>query len=158
MMRQAVAAIIYDGNASPLTYNANGRAAAASSTPVVLPNEDQRNVRPNGNLRILASAATINAQGAGALANARAVHKITLRKATATACFLKLVDKATAAAAGDAFFYTIDLTTAGFYDIDLKGYPLTLGLGMVLTGLVADADNTAIAANDVIGLNIAYAT
>lgn len=150
-----VAAWVVDQSGAAVTYLAPGRAAAASSTPVVLSTEDARSQRPTANYRLLAAANTTN--GALISASARAVHKLTCKVAGAIV-YIKLYDKATAPTVGtDVPIMTFDCPASAVVDLDLKGFTLTNGLGIAITGAAADADTTAVAANAVTGLNLSYA-
>lgn len=68
------------------------------------------------------------------------------------AAFVKLYDKATAPVAGtDTPVLTIPVPTSGIVTLPpgADGFPFALGLGIAITNLVADADTTIVAANQV---------
>jgi len=107
--------------------------------------------------RLLTSAATVNSTLVkGSVGR---IYSIGLYNSSATVKFLKLYNKATAPTVGtDTPLVTIALppTSAYIHDFDV-GISFSLGIGYGITGAVADADTTAIAAGDILGLNIYYA-
>lgn len=115
-----------------------------------------RDVHPNANYRLLASLATTNFVLVSA--TARSIHKVQGRKATAGAAWLKIYNKATLPTVADVPVMSIELQPSLPFDIDLKGLTLTLGLGISITALPADNDVTAIAAGDVVGLNVSWSS
>lgn len=150
-----------EGNEVPVTVDGSGRLRTA--TQIGDPNSATfsmaRASRPNAAARLLSAAATTNTTGGGALATARALHNIRGRKATASSCFLKLYDKATAPnLAADVPFNTLELVANATFDLDFRGYELANGLAYAITGAAGDTDTTAIAAGDVLSLNINFAT
>lgn len=116
-----------------------------------------RDVHPNGNYRLLSSLATTN--GALISNTARSAHKVMGRKATANSAWLKLYNKATAPVVGtDVPLVTLELPGNATFDLDLKGLTFTLGLGIAITAAAADNDTTAVAAGDVLGLNVSWSS
>lgn len=151
-----VVAISVDGSGNPATALPPGRAAAAASVPVVASNEDQRAARPNANYRVLSAVASTN--GALISASARNVHKLMGRVIRASSVFIKLYDKATAPTVGtDVPIMTLECPASSTFDLDLKGFSLTNGLGIAITTAGADADTGALTAGDVTALNLSYA-
>lgn len=113
---------------------------------------------PSTNYLLPANTAAANQDAALVSASARAVHKVTGYKATAGVAYLKLYNKATSPTSADTPIATIPLLASAGFDIDLKGLPVTNGLGYRLTGAVANNDTTTLTANDVLALNISYST
>lgn len=116
-------------------------------------------VRPEATLglllnhRLAASAATTNPTLV--LTGARKLFGGIVRNNAATSRFLKFYNKATAPAPGtDVPVLTIEVKTGEQLNItpylpENIGMPFSLGLGYGITGALADADATAIAAGDV---------
>lgn len=107
--------------------------------------------------RIVSSAATTNATSAKA--SAGDVHVIYASNTTAALKYLKLYNKASAPTVGtDTPVLTIPLAPSN-NPVRLE-FPNTMyfstGIAYALTGAAADADTTALAAGDVVGLNIVY--
>lgn len=98
------------------------------------------------------SAATTNATLLKAVAgNLYGVH---VSNTTSSAKFLKFYNKATAPTVGtDVPLFTIPIAPNGRVDIDFT-FPVrfTLGIGIAITGAVADTDTTVTAVDDVTGL------
>lgn len=107
--------------------------------------------------RIASCAATTNATSVKA--SAGTVHSIDLYNAAATVKFLKLYNKASAPTVGtDTPVRTIALKPTDKTTITFpKGLYFATGIALALTGAAADADTTALAAADVVGLNVDYA-
>lgn len=106
--------------------------------------------------RLPSSAATTNAtlvkNAAGTI-----FHIFGMNTSAATK-YLKFYNKATAPTVGtDTPYLTLALPpTAGFaFDIP-EDLAFSLGIGYAITGLAADADATAVAVGDVVGLNVLY--
>jgi hypothetical protein len=112
----------------------------------------------NSGGRLPSSAATTNATSI--TANPCDVYHITAMNTTASVKYLKLYNKKAAPVVGtDVPVMTIALPPSNALTnvpIDLGLY-FNLGLAFALTGAAADADTTALAAGDVVGLNILYA-
>lgn len=135
--------------------NANGRAAAAASRPVVLSTEDAALFAVSSVARLLSAAASTNAtlvkSGAG---NTRSVIGFSKR---ATDCWLKLYNKATAPTVGtDTPVATIPIPAGSAFELNLGGLAFALGIGYALTTAAADADTGALTAGDVVGFNLFY--
>jgi hypothetical protein len=117
-----------------------------------------RRRKPNLTSRIPSSAATTNATSAKA--SAGNVHQIIAMNTTAAVKYLKLYNKASAPTVGtDTPVLTIPLEVSNrLVQINLAdgGLYFSTGIAYALTGAAADADATALAAGDVVGLNIAY--
>jgi len=116
-----------------------------------------RLVKPNATSRIISSAATTNATSAKA--SAGNVHLITGRNTSASVLYLKLYNKASAPTVGtDTPVMTIPLpATSAFPTIEWpNGYYFSTGIAYAITTGSADADTGAVAAGDVIGLNLNY--
>lgn len=109
------------------------------------------------NARLLSSAATTNATLVSA--GRKRVYSIVGHNTDSTPHYLKLYNKATAPTVGTdvpvATFYLPATTTFNFR-VD-NGLLFPLGLGYALTAAAADNDTTAVAAGDIVCLNIAYA-
>lgn len=107
--------------------------------------------------RIVSSAATTNATSAKA--SAGDVHVIYASNTTAALKYLKLYNKASAPTVGtDTPVLTIPMApsnTPTRVEFPFGMYFAT-GIAYALTGAAADADTTALAAGDVVGLNIVY--
>lgn len=107
--------------------------------------------------RIVSSAATTNATSVKA--SAGSVHGFTATNTTASLKYLKFYNKASAPTVGtDTPIWTQPLQPSNVPTI--VRFPKTLnfstGIAIALTGAAADSDTTALAAGDVVGLNIAY--
>lgn len=107
--------------------------------------------------RIVSSAASTNATSVKA--SAGAVHGFTATNTTASLKYLKFYNKASAPTVGtDTPIWTQPLQPSNVPTV--IRFPKTLhfstGIAIALTGAAADADTTALAAGDVVGLNIAY--
>lgn len=84
------------------------------------------------------------------------IFSINVYNNATTVRFVKLYDQATAASASDTPIMTIGLTPTALNRIDVgQGIQFLTGISVRATQLVADADATAPAANDVV-LNIGY--
>lgn len=108
--------------------------------------------------RLLSSAATTNATSLKA--SAGRLFKIRGLNNAAFIRYLKLYNKASAPNVGtDVPVITIPLKASADFDIDLGvyGHFFSTGIAYAITGAVADADTTAIAAADILGLNAWYA-
>lgn len=108
--------------------------------------------------RLLSSAATTNATSAKG--SAGRVYKIRGNSARASVCYLKLYNKASAPTVGtDIPILTLAIKASDVFDIDFGsiGYYFSTGIAYAITGAAADADTTAIASGDILGLNMIYA-
>lgn len=77
-----------------------------------------------------------------------------------TAKYLRLYDKGSLPTVGtDTAKLMFALAPGQRFHIEIPpaGFQFTAGLGMAITTMPADNDNTAVAAGDVVGLNIIYA-
>lgn len=114
--------------------------------------------KPATTSRITSSAATTNATSAKA--SAGEIHSISAINTTASVKYLKIYNKASAPTVGtDTPLLTIALppSNAAFTQtFPNGGYYLPAGIAYALTGAAADADTTALASGDVVGLNISY--
>jgi len=117
-----------------------------------------RTKKPNLTSRIPSAAASTNATLAKN--SAGEVHMITATNTTAALKYLKLYNKATAPTVGtDTPVLTIALpvsNAAYVLPIPNGGQYFSTGIAYALTGAAADADATALAAGDVVGVNIVY--
>ena len=98
--------------------------------------------------------ATVTKSSAGRL------YKVQAFNNAANLLFLKIYNKATTPTVGtDAPIATLALPSKVKYDLDfdLIGLYCSLGISFAITANAADNDTTAIAAGDVVGLNIWYA-
>lgn len=107
--------------------------------------------------RLLASAASTNATSvkasAGRLVDVRGLNNV------ASVRYLKFYNKASAPTVGtDVPVLTYALRASDVFSIDLNsfGHLFTTGIAYAITGAAADADTTAIAANDILGMNIRF--
>jgi hypothetical protein len=139
--------------------NANGRAAAASSAPVVLSTEDNTLL---GRLlpTATASGATASRINAAASTNATSlkasagqIYTIDVFNAAAYNVFLKLYNKASAPTVGtDTPIMTIPIQAGGGFS---KTWPMGLtfgtGIAYAITKLQADSDTTVLVASDLTG-------
>lgn len=128
-----------------------GQAAMAGSIPVVQPNDF--GALPHS----LIAAATVNAtlvkNTAGTLLGGYVHNRVTAER------FVKFYDKATAPVAGDTPIHRMALAagvTLSVADlVGAHGGKFTAGLGYRTTTGLADSDNTAVAANDLV-INLSY--
>ena len=109
------------------------------------------------NARLPASAAGTNATLAKA--SAGRVYRLTALNTTASAKFIKFYNKATAPVPGTDTPVWTEALPVGRTDLsfDGVGYSFATGIGFALTGAVPDADTTALAAGDIVALNLGYA-
>jgi hypothetical protein len=128
---------------APLVYNGTTLDRASTSTAV------------GG---IVSAAATTNATSVKA--SSGKIHSITAQNVTAAAKFLKVYNKASAPTVGtDTPIFTLAIPPSpGTLTVSFPngGHYFATGIAFALTGLAAVADTTALAAGDVVGLNIAY--
>lgn len=113
--------------------------------------------KPNLTSRLVSCAATTNATGARG--QACDLFKIFGLKATAAVAYLKLYNKASAPTVGtDIPVYTLPLQASSPFSFSFDSpHYFSAGLAYAITALPADADTTAVAAGDVLGLNFAFA-
>lgn len=106
--------------------------------------------------RIASCAATTNATSGKA--SAGTVHSYEAYNTTAAVKYLKLYNKASAPTVGtDTPVRTIAIPPNGrVHGTFPSGFYMGTGIAYALTGAAADADTTALAAGDVVGLNIDY--
>lgn len=110
---------------------------------------------PNATSRIVSSAATTNATSAKA--SAAKLFGLQGYNANAAVRYLKLYDKATAPVVGtDVPVKTLALPPTAAFAFDFVGYDFAVGLAYALTTGAADADVGAVAAGDILGLNVDY--
>lgn len=113
--------------------------------------------RCNSTARLPSSAATTNATSAKV--GGAELFKIIATNTTASLKYLKIYNKASAPTVGtDVPVLTIALPPsnalmAATFDIGLY---CNLGIAYAITGAAADADATAVAAGDVVGLNLTF--
>lgn len=107
--------------------------------------------------RIVSSAATTNATSVKA--SAGSVHVVMVTNTTASLKYLKLYNKASAPTVGtDTPVLTIPLQPSNVPTrVEFpNSMNFATGIALALTGAAADSDTTALAAGDVVGLNIVY--
>lgn len=123
--------------------------------PVVLVNSSGEAASGATNTaRLLSSAATTNA--AVVKASAGTLTQINGYNDSVSARFLKIFDKATTPVpASDVPRMTLYLPPKGAFVFDCCDL-FAAGIGYAITGLAADLDNTAIAAADILCLNVDY--
>lgn len=116
-----------------------------------------RDRKPSNVGRLPASANTNNATSLKA--SAGDLHHINGLNATAGVKYLKLYNKASAPTVGtDTPFLTLALPASAPFSFNFPGgLYMSTGIAYGIVTGAADADNTAVAANDILGLNIAYA-
>ena len=108
--------------------------------------------------RLASSAASTNATVAKS--SAGRLYRVQAFNNAANLLFLKIYNKATTPTVGtDTPIATLALPSKVKYDLDfdLIGLYCSLGISFAITANAADNDTTAIAAGDVVGLNIWYA-
>ena len=83
--------------------------------------------------------------------SAGTLHSLVLSNNGGAAAFAKLYNKATAPTVGtDVPVAVIPVPAGGFASLDVvNGIPFSLGIGLAITNLIADADATAVAAGQV---------
>lgn len=105
--------------------------------------------------RIPSSAATNNATVAKA--SYGGLHVVTGYNNNAAIRYLKFFDKATAPVPGtDTPFLTITLPPTTAFGLNFDGLKFMNGIGYALVTGAGDADNTAVGAGDILGLNVCY--
>lgn len=106
--------------------------------------------------RIASSAASTNCTLVKASAGRN--YKITGFNTTASAKFIKFYNAATAPTAGSGtVIYNRALPPGAFsYDWADIGYYHSIGIGFCITGAAPDADTTALAAGDIVAINVDY--
>lgn len=108
------------------------------------------------NHRLLSAANSDNATLV--IARRSCVKSIQGHNAKASAVYLKIYDKATAPASTDTPVKTIYLPASSSFIFDYgDGHLFTNGLGYRIVTDNADSGTTAVAAGDILGLNIGYA-
>ena len=107
--------------------------------------------------RLLSAAATTN--GTSVKTTAGTIYGITLYNASGANKFLKFYNKASAPTVGtDVPILTYLLPPAATFFIDRSsGIYFSTGIAYAITGLAAEAATTAVAAADILCLNIEYA-
>lgn len=107
--------------------------------------------------RLLSSAATTNATIVKAAPGY--VKAIALYNAAGSARYLKFYNKGTTPTVGtDTPFLTYYIPAGGMWFIDRpEGVFFDVGISFAITGAAADADTTAIAAGDILCMNVEYA-
>lgn len=112
-------------------------------------------VKPNRNGRLLSSAATTNATSVRAASTD--LLRVAGYSARASACFLKIYDKASAPTVGtDTPVLTLYIPPTAAFSFALDEFYLANGLAYAITGAAADNDTTAVAAGDVLCLNLTH--
>lgn len=144
------------------TVSADAGSNTRNSIPVTARGEKfngatwDRDRKPNAITRLLSAAASTNATVVKA--SAGDLWKIMGHCAAAAPVFLKIYNKATAPTVGtDTPILTLRLAPGTAFSADLMGQYCSAGIGFALTVNAADSDTTAVAAGDVIALNISYA-
>lgn len=116
-----------------------------------------RDRKPNQTSRIVSSAATTNATVAKA--SAGDMFRASGYNSNAAARYLKIYNKATAPTVGtDTPIWTEYLAPQAKFDLAFpKGMYFSAGISYALVTGAPDADATAVAAGDILALNVAYA-
>lgn len=104
--------------------------------------------------RLAASAATTNATVA--LAAPGYIYHINGTNAAATRNYLKLYNKATTPSESDTPLITFALGASGVFNFNLPPLLFDTGISYRLVTGAADNNTTAVAANDIVALNIVY--
>lgn len=87
-----------------------------------------------------------------ASAGKRKLECIILSNTTAATKYIKFYDKATAPVVGtDVPMFTLAIPASGILNLRKLSIWTLLGLGFAITGAVAEADVTAVVADDVVG-------
>lgn len=114
-------------------------------------------IKPDSCGKLPSAAATTNAtlvkSGSGYL------FQILVTNTTATVKYLKIYNKASAPVVGtDVPFMTIALGVSNAAQTIpfVGGLYMNNGIAFAITGAAADADATAVAAGDIVGLNLLY--
>lgn len=133
--------------------------APPSATNPLCVNSSNANATSNGatNHRLLAAATVNNTLVKSSPGNIVGGY---VYNTSAAVKFLKLYNKASAPVAGtDTPIMTIPIAPSAAFNLEAAfpyGISFSTGIGYALTGAVADADTTALAANDVV-VNLTYA-
>lgn len=116
-----------------------------------------RDRKPNQTSRIVSSAATTNATVAKATAGD--LFRFSGYNSNAAARYLKIYNKGTAPVVGtDVPIWTEYLAPQAKFDLAFpKGLYFSAGISYALVTGAADADATAVAAGDILALNVSYA-
>lgn len=143
----------------PLSVNANGRAAAAASAPIVWSTEDNAlvarllpTVTANG-----ATSSRVNAAASNNLTSVKAsagqLYEIDVFNPAAYTVFLKFYNKASApVVASDTPIWTIPIQAGGGYSKSFKnGKTFSTGIAYAIVKLQADTDATNVVAGDLTG-------
>lgn len=148
-------------NASIATVSTHNEATSAGVRPLFVAGSVfngttwDRNKKPSAVARLMSSAATTNATSAKA--SAGDVFTIVGENVAATVLYLKLYNKATAPTVGtDTPFLTLALKATSPFSFTFPALYFSTGIAYALTVGAADADTTAVAAGDILGLNIVY--
>lgn len=135
-----------------------GQKASTGSLSVVLAS-DQGSITtvataPSGSSRLLSAAASTNATSVKG--SAGTIKAIQGYNAKASPVYLKLYNKATAPTVGtDTPVKTIYLPPSSAFALDFS-FGFSVGIAYALTGAAADNDATALAAGDILCLNVDY--
>lgn len=151
------------GNASITSPTLTGEASTSIPRPLVVANYVfngttwDRDRKPNQTSRIVSSAATTNATVAKATAGD--LFRVSGYNSNAAARYLKIYNKGTLPVVGtDVPIWTEYLAPQAKFDLSfMKGLYHSAGISYALVTGSADADATAVAAGDILGLNLAYA-
>lgn len=111
--------------------------------------------KPSGASRIPSAAGTTNATVAKA--SAGDLWTITGTNASAAVKYLKFYNVASAPTVGTTAIVLTLALPVGAFRFNMAGHYFGTGIAYALTGLAADADTTALAAADILGLNVTYA-
>lgn len=148
-------------NATVVTLSTHNEATSAGARPLSVAGSVfngttwDRNKKPSAVARLMSSAATTNATSAKA--SAGDVFTIVGENVAATVLYLKLYNKATAPTVGtDTPFLTLALKATSAFSFTFPALYFSTGIAYALTVGAADADTTAVAAGDILGLNIVY--
>jgi hypothetical protein len=133
---------------------------AAGDPPHVSPLAVVQQAGQSGGVSVYSFLSASAVQAATIKASAGQVHALHFFNNTATICYVRLYNEATVPGTGDTVFYRAlipaNTAGAGFVVSIPPGIVFSLGIGIRVTAAVADNDNTALAANAILG-NVFFA-
>ena len=110
---------------------------------------------PTAFSRIPSSAASVN--GTVAKASAGTLHQVTAYNTGAALRWLKIYNKASAPGAADVPVLSIALPPGTGFALDFRGLAFATGIAYQLVTGSADNDTGAVAAAEIVGVNLGYA-
>lgn len=106
--------------------------------------------------RLIAAAASDNPIAVGAASANSSLRRIQGYNAKASVVYIKIYDKLAAPSSADTPIMSIPLAASSNFSIPLEGIRITNGIGYRIVTGSADNDNTAVSANDIVGMNLFY--